>query len=314
MHPAFSVIFFTVSSGAGFGLVAVVSLLLLLGGVSGLSQQTALIALGLGVVLATAGLLSSTLHLANPRNAWRAFFRFRSSWLSREGVFAVLFFPVAAFFFLGLMTQGVNNFSLWVWIAGLLTVLLALTVVFTTGMIYASLRTIPQWNNALVPLNYLLLGLASGAVLLTAVASIDSGQAVTIIVQLSLTLLAAAGLAKAVYYFWIGKPQGPMIQSAIGMTRGRARLLEAGQSSDNFLNKEFGYQASAGVVGKLRWLVFVIGFGLPLALLSLMMATGQPLWALPAALLLLGGLLVERWLFFAEARHTVNLFYGRQRC
>jgi len=314
MHPAFSVIFFTVSSGAGFGLVALVSLLLLLGGTTGPGQETALIALGLGVLLAAAGLLSSTLHLANPRNAWRAFFRFRSSWLSREGVLAILFFPVVAVFFVGLMTQGVDSLSVWVWIAGLLTLVLALATVFTTAMIYASLRTIPQWNNALVPLNYLLLGLASGAVLLTAVSSFSADQQQTTIAQLSLTLLAAAGLAKAVYYFWIGKPQGPMIQSAIGMTRGRARLLEAGQSSDNFLNKEFGYQASASLIGRLRWLVFIIGFALPLALLSLVMTTGHSVWALPAALLLLSGLLVERWLFFAEARHTVNLFYGRQRC
>jgi DMSO reductase anchor subunit len=25
----------------------------------------------------------------------------------------------------------------------------------------------------------------------------------------------------------------------------------------------------------------------------------------------LGGMLVERWLFFADARHTVTLYYGR---
>ena len=50
-----------------------------------------LIALGLIVF----GLLSSTFHLANPKNAWRAFSRFRTSWLSREGVFAVVFMPLA---------------------------------------------------------------------------------------------------------------------------------------------------------------------------------------------------------------------------
>ncbi|TIL56291.1 MAG: dimethyl sulfoxide reductase anchor subunit, partial [Mesorhizobium sp.] len=30
-----------------------------------------------------------------------------------------------------------------------------------------------------------------------------------------------------------------------------------------------------------------------------------------AALLQLAGMLVERWLFFAEAKHTVTLYYGR---
>jgi hypothetical protein len=31
----------------------------------------------------------------------------------------------------------------------------------------------------------------------------------------------------------------------------------------------------------------------------------------PAALVCFAGLLVERWLFFAEARHTVNLYQKR---
>jgi DMSO reductase anchor subunit len=32
-----------------------------------------------------------------------------------------------------------------------------------------------------------------------------------------------------------------------------------------------------------------------------------------AALLMMGGLVVERWLFFAEAKHTVMLYYGAAR-
>ena len=40
------------------------------------------------------GLLSSVLHLANPKNAWRSFSRFRTSWLSREAVFAGRLTPV----------------------------------------------------------------------------------------------------------------------------------------------------------------------------------------------------------------------------
>ena len=26
------------------------------------------------------------------------------------------------------------------------------------------------------------------------------------------------------------------------------------------------------------------------------------------------GVMIERWLFFAEARHVVNLYHGKQRC
>ena len=63
---------------------------------------------------------------------------------------------------------------------------------------------------------------------------------------------------------------------------------------------------------KLRLLTRGLGFALPiaasLALLAFVMpAALQLALAVQAALV---GTLVERWLFFAEARHTVTLYYG----
>jgi sulfite dehydrogenase (quinone) subunit SoeC len=312
MHPALSVIFFTVASGAGFGLVMLTIALHLLGGVPGMEGSGTLSAILVGVVLATLGLLASTLHLANPKNAWRAFFRFRTSWLSREAVFSVLFYPCVMLYALGLwLTAG--GLAWWSAIAGILAMLLALATVFTTGMIYASLRTIPQWNSPLVPANYLLLALASGAVLLTAVTVAFGGSAQTI-AMMALVLLVIAGIAKGVYYFWIGKPQGPTLNTALGITRSRIKMLEPGQSSDSFLNKEFSYQAAAERILQMRVVVHLCGFILPFLLLVVLLRTDAAVLALLAPLLVIGGLLAERWLFFAEARHVVNLYYGRQQC
>jgi DMSO reductase anchor subunit len=254
--------------------------------------------------------------LANPKNAWRAFFRFRTSWLSREAVFSVLFYPCVALYMLGLwLTQGVPG--VWMALVGALVLLLALATVFATGMIYASLRTIPQWNSPLVPTNYLLLSLASGAVLLTGV-MVAFGETPAVPARLALVLLVTAALAKAVYFFWIGKPQGPTINTAVGVTRARVKLMESGQSSDNFLNREFGYETDAARINQLRLVVYVCGFILPFLLLVALLSIDASPMALTLALLapvLLGiGLLAERWLFFAEARHVVNLFYGRQQC
>ena len=72
MHPAFSVVFFTTATGAGYGLLA------LLGALGGLQIIPAdfwlgLISLGLALGLIAAGLLSSTGHLGRPERAWRAF-------------------------------------------------------------------------------------------------------------------------------------------------------------------------------------------------------------------------------------------------
>jgi DMSO reductase anchor subunit len=316
MHPALSVIFFTVVSGAGFGLVILTAGLGVLGGVPGLGMTGTLTALTVGVVLATAGLLASTLHLANPKNAWRAFFRFRTSWLSREAVFSVLFYPCVALYMFGLwLTSGGHGIGMS--LVGLLVLSLALATVFATGMIYASLRTIPQWNSPLVPTNYLLLSLASGAVLLTGV-TVAFGEVPAVAARLALVLLVTASMAKAVYYFWIGKPQGPTINTAVGPTRARIKMLEAGQSSDSFLNREFSYEAAADKINRLRLVVYVCAFILPFVLLILLLSTETAALSLALALaapvLLAVGLLAERWLFFAEARHVVNLFYGRQQC
>ena len=58
-----------------------------------------MVGFGLALGLVTAGLLSSTLtaHLGSPERAWRAFSQWRTSWLSREGVMAVLTYIPAEF-------------------------------------------------------------------------------------------------------------------------------------------------------------------------------------------------------------------------
>ncbi len=309
MHPALSVIVFTVLSGAGFGLVIVAALFGLLDP-QAVAGQT-VVAGALGVVLATAGLMASTLHLANPKNAWRAFSRFRSSWLSREAVFSVAFYPFAIVWLGGtwfpeLLAPALVN------LAAAVTVVLAVTTIFATGMIYASLRAIPTWHSPLVPANYLLLSLASGSLLMTVVLGL-AGNLGSGAVGLTLVLLVLAGLGKAVYYYWIGKPRGSTINTAVGMTQGQVRLLESGQSSRTFLDKEFRYQASARQLLQLRLVVAVVGFLLPIALVATMLRVDGVVLALLAVIPTFAGLAVERWLFFAEARHVVNLFYGQQR-
>src|SRR5271165_2264139 len=108
MHPARSIVFFTTASGAGFALL----MLLGLGAPLGLLPDSgwfAFAALAVGTALATAGLGSSALHLGRPERAWRAFSQWRSSWLSREGVFAVLTFVPTAVFGIAWVFFGISR-------------------------------------------------------------------------------------------------------------------------------------------------------------------------------------------------------------
>ena len=310
MHPAFSVIFFTVSSGAGYGLFMRIALANALGLVK-MDVSTVIIGGILALVLITAGLLSSTLHLANPKNAWRAVMRFKTSWLSREGVFAIVFYPVALLYLLGVyITQNQGNAL--VTFLGLAVVVLALATVFSTGMIYGCLKTIRQWNTALTPANYILLGLASGAVLLSFLLA-AAGASAAPMAGVAAGLLLIAAITKAIYYFWVKQVTGPTINTATGFTRAKVRLFDTGNTAGTFLTDEFGYQADATFLRNLKGAVFGLAFIVPLFLM-LLMANGHLGWmgAFLAVLSVLAGLGVERWLFFAEARHVVRLYHGAQ--
>ena len=92
MHPALSIILFTTLSGLGYGLAFVLGL-----GVLDPHAISTRLAHPLALALIAGGLLSSTLHLGNPQRAWRALSQWRTSWLSREGVLAIVtFVPLTA--------------------------------------------------------------------------------------------------------------------------------------------------------------------------------------------------------------------------
>lgn len=301
MKPAFSVIFFTVASGAGFGLFSLfvfLDLLILAYGGPGLPTADFGMTGGLALALIALGLMSSTFHLAKPANAWRAVLRFKTSWLSREGVFALLFFPLALLY-LWMGFSGDTGFSRVLF--GLLAVLLAWATVYSTGMIYACLKTIPAWHTPLVPAIYFLLAHSSGALLLLAFLSVRLG----VVVAFAAVALLAAALAKALYYVWMGQKGmgGTTRQTATGLSRSPIRLLDAGHSHGNFVTEEFGFSLARQHVRMLRSLVFLLGFVFPL---WWVVRGDADLAAATAGLL---GLLLERWLFFAEARHVVRHYF-----
>lgn len=313
MHPALSVIFFTVVSGAGYGLFVMLFALAFLD-IIDISRNAAFMASMLSIILITAGLLSSTFHLANPKNAWRSFSRFKTSWLSREAVFAVLFYPFALLFTLGifLADEAMSPLRMggFFWLMGLIGMVLALVTVFSTGMIYGCLKTIRQWNTALTPANYIMLGLSLGSLVLMAImASLDGN--VEGVASIAMLVVTGAAILKAIYFFWVKKVTGPTINTATGFNRSTVRLLDVGHTAGTFLTDEFSYQAKAQTLKLFRILVFVLGFVLPL-LFVLSQAGGEANGTAMTIAAILGfvGIGLERWLFFAEARHVVNLYHG----
>lgn len=312
MHPALSIIVFTVASGAGFGLLALIGVAYALGALPA-SGWFGAIALGAAAALAAGGLLSSTLHLGHPERAWRAFSQWRSSWLSREGVAALATFVPAAP--LGLAWIALGTRPGWAAAAALAAAALALATVYCTAMIYRSLKPVQRWCNGWVVPVYLALGLMSGALWLSALlAWWGEGRWSA---AAALAAIALAGPLKLGYWRFIDSSRAAATaESATGLGAiGRVRLLDPPHTEDNYLLKEMGFAVARKHAAKLRRIAFCLGFAAPFALMLLAFFAGgfvAAAAATAATLSAMAGLLVERWLFFAEARHTVMLYYGAE--
>lgn len=310
MHPAFSVIFFTTISGLGYGLWfwACVGLLRSNGEQSGMMS---LVALLVGFVLVSAGLLSSTLHLGKPLRAWRAFSQWRSSWLSREGVLAIAaFIPFLGVASVAVLPSILPPALLQAMLVALL--LLSLATVVCTAMIYASLKTIPAWSHRLVVPGYLLFALLTGGLPYLAMLSLPGDLSLVDGVAVALLALLLGAL-KLAYWRDIDRGEMPTTRaSAVGLPANRiVRDFERPHTEANYLTREMGFVVARKHARKLRTIALMLFAGLPL-LVGLLVAaapsqSGSLLWL--ASLSALGGAMVERWLFFAEAKHVVMTYY-----
>ena len=309
MHPAYSVILFTTASGAGLGLLAWLALLGMLGAVPA-ERWLGLAGLGAAFVLVTAGLVASTAHLGRPERAWRAFSQWRTSWLSREGVMAVATTVPAGVLGVGwVLLESVDGLFA---VAAALTVACAVLTLYSTGMIYASLRTIRQWHQPLTAPIYVVLGLASGALLLRLLLAVF-GEAAPGSVWLAIVGLAICAALKWGYWLRIdGELRSYSIEAATGLGHlGKVRALEPPHTQPNFVMREMGYRVARKHAQRLRTSALIFAFGLPIVCLLLSLVPGAGIiGALLAVLSMALGLAVERWLFFAEAEHVAMLYYG----
>ncbi len=309
MNPSLAVIFLTLFSGAGFGLMTMVAVVNDFAVDGGLSPIRTSVLTALALLLVTVGMVSSTAHLANPKNAWRAFTRWRTSWLAREGVFAVLFYPIAIAY-LGFVFFTNNDRSPGALVLGNVAAVVGLATIFCQGMIYACLRTIRQWHTPLVPANFYALGLALGMTVLAASRLMVKGPDL-LLASMACALLVAAAVMKGIYYFWIGAPSGTTIQTATGFTRGKVRLLDQGHTFGTFLTREFSNCIGPVRAKRFKIAVYALGFLAPIAILLLGAHESIGIFALLAPLLAFVGIGLERYLFFVEAQHVVNLYHGR---
>lgn len=306
MHPAFSVILFTTLSGTGCGVLALLGLHALTTPWA-MRAETALPALATGSVLVTVGLLSSLAHLGQPLRAWRAFSQWRTSWLSREGVAALAMF-VPALWLAWALWRGAG-----IALPGALLFVLAILTTVCTAMIYASLKPIAAWRDRAVVPNYLLLSLLGGSIVFAAVVVLLGRPMARMPLYFTLALAVIALWVKLGYWRRIDRLALPGADAAIGLPGiGAVRSFERPHTESNYLLKEMGFVLARRHVPKLRAIALLGTLALPGALMALAVVwpLAAPVLLVAAVLVFQLGALVERWLFFAQARHTIATYYG----
>ena len=313
MHPAKSVIFFTTATGAGYGLLISLFAYAWLGEPSA-DERFMFASFAAAFALIIAGLLSSTLHLGRPERAWRAFSQWRSSWLSREGVAAVLTFLPAGGFAYGWWVLGQKALET-LMLGGLATVF-SLATIWCTGMIYASLKAVPAWYNPWTVPGYLALSAATGVPLLLVIGEAFDADIGRLAYFSAIGFVLFALVIKIFYWVFVkyGDTAGTSA-TATGLKEGRVTLLAAPHDAANYLMKEMGFRIARKHASRLRAICIVLGFVLPIAALVWAVESAPDQRLIPAALAFASaslGTVIERWLFFAEAKHVVTLYYGEE--
>jgi len=178
-----------------------------------------------------------------------------------------------------------------------------------TAMIYACLRFLQEWASPFTLPNFALMGCASGFTLACALASTLSPALArpyawaAAALTLAAWIVRAASLARNARLVPISTTQ-----SAIGARSPAARQVSRGFTGGSFNTHEFFHGAGERRFHAARRTLNVLAFGIPLVVLVLAPARAWPLmWV--AFAFQYAGLLVERWYFFAEARHPQNLYY-----
>jgi len=309
MRPAYSVLILTTLIGTAQGLVLALAGVELAGRAGAVLLPTTFLLAGaaLALALSAAGLVASFFHLGHPERAWRAAAGWRTSWLSREVIVLPAFMGAVAIY--GLARWTGHEAAL---LLVLLSSLLALALFVCTGMIYAAVKVIREWASPYTVVNFVLLGGASGLTLAAALAAVTASDVAPELaptlgrLALLATLLAGASRLAAQWRnaLLVAKTT---LQTAIGVRHPRIVQRSQGAMGGSFQTKEFFHGRTSAQVQRIGWVALLAGLLLPLLLLA--GGSGAALLTGLAFVLQYLGLLAERWLFFAQARHPQNLYH-----
>ena len=308
MHPSKSIIFFTVISGTGYGIFIGLLFNILFIEISYSLNYKLFISL-VSFLMIVLGLLSSTLHLGHPERAWRAFSQWKSSWLSREGLVSVItFFPMVLFYYF-----WINNINGYVFLLIILCIFSLLTI-FCTGQMYATLKTIPSWNNSLVTPIYIFNGITVGSLFVYSI-NFYFNYNIFLYEKFIIITIILNLLLKISYWILIRQKTDTNIQTAVGIKSKDISFFEGPHTGKNYLTTEMINKSNNKNNNFLRLTFCILTFIIPLYMINQYSTLIADQFILKLSMifvfiLALVGMIIERYLFFIQSKHVVGLYYG----
>lgn len=155
-------IYLNVSSGFGYGIIILLSILIFFSEIS-ISLNTKYIIVIFSLFFISSSLLSYIFNPDHNKGAWRTLSQWKSSWLSRHSIFAILsFIFIIIFFLFWIFAKNQILINLSIFFSGLLS----LATIICLVMKFSSVKSVYTWNNSLVPILYILNSLISGGLFL----------------------------------------------------------------------------------------------------------------------------------------------------
>lgn len=305
MANPYAIIILTTASGAGYGFLALLAFFQA-GGL--LPAQPILGYAGFPVagILIVAGVLSPVFHPGLPEGTPRTAQYWRSSWPSREQLMAALTFIPAAVYAINWAVPDWRTDSFTV--IGMFAVIFCMQTVYCTAMVYVSNKAVPAWSSTWVLLGFCSLSVMTGALMLNALAA-AFGHYNPAFFWVTTSAIVVAGIVKMQYWRSIDTVSAGNGAEPADDPGGHAESPDTSEALDRPILDGKYYRLARAHAAKLRQLSIAAAFAVPILVITLAhVSAGAAIAALAILALIVGlaGVLIERWLFYAEAQSAAT--------
>jgi DMSO reductase anchor subunit len=305
MRPAPQLLVLTVGQGIAAGLAVALAALWSMGV---LNHREAVWLVLLALLTAAIGGVASFFHMHHMAAARYILRRLKSSWLSREalttGLFGGALAILAAWSLFGSTASWAYVWWLWV------TAAAGLLAMWVTAMLYATIPAVLSWHTPVTVISLLSLGLLSGASWTGLVLPLGDHGFRVFSVALMVFMLFVLGI-KALHWRHFGESHGRLrAETGTGLPFAPYRLQDTGTTKPPYRMQTQVWPAIPVPVRNLLYglIVLFVGVG-PLLCLLLARLTGAEVLSAIFPGLVSVGVVLERWLFFADATHSSRVFF-----